>query len=79
LDFAKAGASNRPATSEHGAFPPARDLTHRRDGQAHKRAFTSQKEEPLREDEMAVDAVLWFILAGMIAFLGYGCFRTARH
>jgi hypothetical protein len=27
---------------------------------------------------MAVDAVLWFILAGMIAFLGYGCFRTAR-
>jgi hypothetical protein len=32
-----------------------------------------------REDEMAVDAVLWFILGGMIAFLGYGCFRTARH
>jgi hypothetical protein len=32
-----------------------------------------------REDEMAVDAVLWFILAGMIAFLGYGCVRTARH
>jgi hypothetical protein len=28
---------------------------------------------------MAVDAVLWFILAGMIAFLGYGCVRTARH
>jgi hypothetical protein len=30
------------------------------------------------EDEMAVDAMLWFILAGMIAFLGYGCVRTAR-
>jgi hypothetical protein len=27
---------------------------------------------------MAVDAVLWFILAAMIAFLGYGCFRTVR-
>jgi len=31
------------------------------------------------EDEMAIDAMLWFILAGMIAFLGYGCVRTARH
>jgi hypothetical protein len=33
----------------------------------------------MREDAMAVDAVLWFILAAMIALLGYGCFRTARH
>ena len=40
-----------------------------------KRRQTTGRTE---EDDMAVDAVLWFILAGMVAFLGYGCVRTAR-
>ena len=29
------------------------------------------------EDDMAVDAVLWVLLAAMIAFVGWGCVKTA--
>ena len=31
------------------------------------------------EDSMAVDAVLWFILAGMAALIFCGCVFTAPH
>jgi len=38
----------------------------------------SRAKENDTEDDMAVHAALWFIFAGVIAFLSYGCVHTAR-
>jgi hypothetical protein len=61
-----APATNDPATIDHAAFRSGCGLMQQG---CHKKTG--------REDDMAIDATLWFILAGVVALIYCGCVFTA--